>query len=386
MESFIQLRPGAPGRVRFGHPWVFANELVEPPDASWDGSVIPCRDAKGRVLGWGMVNHRSQIVWRKLAEREVVLDRGLLRERIQWAWERRGGGEAGPACRVVWSESDELPGLIVDRYGEVLAVQMLTLAMDQAGEWIADILVEVTGVENVLARNDAPVREKEGLPREVKVMRGEVPDVFEVEVAGLRMGVDLRAGQKTGMYLDQRKEYEAVAGMAAGRRVLDACCHGGGFGLASLRGGAISSLGVDSSEAAIDQARANAERNGLEAEFEVANVFDWFRQSRERWDLIVLDPPPFAPNRSKLEGALRGYRELNLQAMKALNPGGILATYACSHVMTYDLLRGVLEGAAGDARRAVRVLDIRRQPDDHPAMVTIPESEYLRGYFLGVVR
>jgi 23S rRNA (cytosine1962-C5)-methyltransferase len=386
MKPGIQLRRGAPGRVRFGHPWVFANELTGQPDPAWDGEVIPCRDARGRILGWGIVNSRSQIVWRKLAGESVKLDRPFFETALKRAWERRGGPEAPPVCRLVWSESDALPGLIVDRYEDILVVQTLTLAMDRHLRLIADILVELSGTSGIVARNDAPVRQKEGLSSEVKTLYGELPQQIWIPLAGLEMSVDLQAGQKTGLYLDQRLEYSRVASRAAGREVLDACCHQGGFALACLKAGATSAVGVDSSASALEAARRNADHNQLEAEFIEANIFDFFRgRGQQTWDLIVLDPPPFAPNRSKLEGALRGYRELNLQAMRALRPGGILATYACSHVVTYDILRDLLQQAAGDARRSMRVLDICRQPDDHPIMVSIPESEYLRGYLLEVV-
>jgi 23S rRNA (cytosine1962-C5)-methyltransferase len=247
--------------------------------------------------------------------------------------------------------------------------------------------VEATGAKEVIFRNDANIRKLEGLPAEVHTRSGRAWEPRWVRIDGFDYWLDLQGGQKTGFYLDQRQQHAVVARYAAGRRVLDAFCNQGSFALHCARAGAASVLGLDSAFDAVGQAKKNAERNGLPADFQGVNVFDWFTAQRDAapaWDLIVLDPPPFAKSKSALEGALRGYKELNLRAMKALAPGGILATYTCSHHMQDAQLREVLAESASDAKRRVHVLEFCHQPPDHPILVTMPESEYLRGYILRV--
>jgi len=383
MQPIIQLRKGATARVKQGHPWVFGNDLAQLPNPEWDGEVVACKDERGRHLGYGISNHASQIVWRKIANEPCQLNEDFFRARVTAAVDRRKGNSLE---RLIWSESDDLPGLIVDRYGDVLVLQCLTLAMDRHVDLIADLLIEVTGVGVIVARNDAPVRKKEGLACEVNVIRGQCPESTWLMLNGLELSVDLLGGQKTGLYLDQRDQYALVASYAKGRNVLDACCHQGGFALHCKQAEAASVTGVDSSEHALEQAKQNAMRNNLKIDWVEMNIFDFFRQREHAtlWDLIILDPPPFAPSKAKLESALRGYRELNLQAIKGLRNGGLLATYTCSHIMTYDLFRKVLVEAAADAGRQLRLREICRQPEDHPVLMNIPESEYLRGFLVEV--
>ena len=290
--------------------------------------------------------------------------------------------------RLVWSESDDLPGVVVDQFGNALVVQVQTLAMAKCEALLGDLLMELLRPVEIIFRNDAPIRRLEGLPLEVRTHSGRPWEPRWVAIDGLDYWLDLQGGQKTGFYLDQRAQHTVVAKYCAGKRVLDAFCNQGPFALQAARAGAAQVLGLDSAEDAIAAARRNAERNGLRAEFAVANVFDWFnepaREGEVPWDVIILDPPPFAKSKSALAGALRGYKEINLRALQRLAPGGVLATYTCSHHMHDAELRDVLAGAAADAKRKARVLEFCHQPPDHPVLLTMPESEYLRGYILQV--
>ena len=387
----MKLQPNARARVLQGHPWVFGNEVERLLPPEHDGEVVECRDRTGRLLGSGIYNSRSQIVWRRLSRERVALDEAYLRGAIERAVARRGimGRPAGRFTgRLVWSESDDLPGVVADSFGDVLVVQVQTLAFEKRSALLGDVLAQVTGAAEVVFRNDAPIRRLEGLPFEVHTRSGRPVEPRWTTIEGFDYWLDLQAGQKTGFYLDQRFQHAAVARYCRGGRVLDAFCNQGAFALHAARAGAAEVLGLDSAEDAIAAARRNAERNGVKADFQVANVFDWFnapdRSVEPLWDVIVLDPPPFAKSKSALEGALRGYKEINLRAMQRLVPGGLLATYTCSHHMQDAELRQVLAAAATDARRKVRAIEWAHQPADHPVLLTMPESEYLRGYLVRV--
>jgi 23S rRNA (cytosine1962-C5)-methyltransferase len=381
----FKLKPNANSRVLTGHPWVFANEVeaLLPPEC--DGEVVECRDRMGRMLGVGICNGKSQIVWRRLARDRVELDAAYLEGAIRRAVARRAPGEFR---RLVWSESDDLPGVVADQYGDTVVVQIQTLAMEKRSALIGDLLHRVVAPAEVIFRNDAPIRRLEGLPQEVHTRSGRPWEPRWAKIDGFDTWLDLMGGQKTGYYLDQRAQHPAVAKYCAGQRVLDAFCNQGSFGIHAARAGAAQVYGLDSAVEAVEAARRNAERNGVQATFEVANVFDWFNSPTNKpgpnWDVIILDPPPFAKSKSALEGALRGYKEINLRALQRLAPGGVLATYTCSHHMQDAELRSVLAGAAADARRRVKVLEFCHQPPDHPVLISMPESEYLRGYILRV--
>lgn len=385
MSVSLKLKPNALSRVLGGHPWVFANECEALLPGEHDGEVVECRDRTGRFLGSGICNSKSQIVWRRLSRERVTLDATYLRTALERAVARRK--DMGAFKRLVWSESDDLPGVVADQFGDTLVVQIQTRAMEKRTAVISDLLAELTGAAEIIFRNDANIRKLEGLTVEVHTRSGAAWEPRWVQIDGIAYWLDLQGGQKTGFYLDQRAQHAAVAKYAAGKRVLDAFCNQGSFALHCAKAGAASVLGLDSAFDTISQAKKNADRNGLKAEFIGANVFDWFTAQREAapaWDLIILDPPPFAKSKSALEGALRGYKELNLRAIKSLVPGGVLATYTCSHHMQDAQLREVLAEAAADAKRRVHVLEFCHQPPDHPVLVTMPESEYLRGYILRV--
>lgn len=384
-DASIKLKANVRARVLAGHPWVFANELEALAPSSHDGEVIELRDRTGRFVGSGIYNSKSQIVWRRLSRDRVQLDEAYIAGALTLALGRRGGLDPTANRRLVWSESDDLPGLVVDQFGDTLVVQIQTLALDRRTPEIIETLARLTGAAEIILRNDASIRRLEGLPLVVSTRSGQTWAPRWHRIDGFDYWLDLQNGQKTGFYLDQREQHAIVARHAKGRRVLDAFCNQGSFALHAARAGATQVRGLDSAFDAISQAKRNAERNGVAAEFESVNVFDYFGAKRdETWDLIVLDPPPFAKSKSALDGALRGYKELNLRALKALAPGGLLATYTCSHHMQDAELRSVLADAAADAKRKVQILEFCHQPADHPVLVTMPESEYLRGYIVRV--
>lgn len=379
----LKLKPNAKARVLAGHPWVFANEVESLLPSQWDGETVECRDRSGRFIGTGIYNSKSQIIWRRISRDRISLDEAFLREALERAIARR---TAAPARRIVWSESDDLPGVVVDQFGDTLVVQLQTMAMEKRSVLLGDLLAQQLQPAEIIFRNDAPIRRLEGLPYDVHTRSGRPWEPRWVTIDGFEYWLDLQNGQKTGFYLDQRAQHSAVAKYCRGGRVLDAFCNQGAFALHASRAGASMVLGLDSAEDAITAARTNATRNHAPAEFQAVNVFDWFndpaRASEPLWDVIVLDPPPFAKSKSALEGALRGYKEINLRALQRLAPGGVLATYTCSYHMQDAELRGVLAEAAGDARKKLRVLEWCHQPSDHPVLVTMPESEYLRGYIV----
>jgi 23S rRNA (cytosine1962-C5)-methyltransferase len=277
---------------------------------------------------------------------------------------------------------------VADQYGDTVVVQIQTLAMEKRSALIGDLLDRVLHPAEVVFRNDAPIRRLEGLESETHTRSGRPWEARWASIDGFEVWLDLMGGQKTGFYLDQRAQHAAVAKYCSGGRVLDAFCNQGSFGIHAAKAGAAAVLGLDSAPEAVAAARRNAEKNGVKAQFEVANVFDWLNDPSNKpgppWDVVILDPPPFAKSRSALEGALRGYKEINLRAMQRLAPGGVLATYTCSHHMQDADLRSVLAAASTDAKRRVRVLEFCHQPPDHPVLLSMPESEYLRGYILRV--
>lgn len=384
-QPSLKLRANARARALSGHPWVFANEVETLLPPAHDGEVVECRDRTGRLIGTGIYNSKSQIIWRRLSRDRVTLDAGYIRAAVERALARRAPGNAR---RLIWSESDDLPGVVVDQFGDTLVVQVQTLAMEKRSVLLGDVLAELVRPAEIVFRNDGPIRRLEGLPLEVHSRSGKSWEPRWVGVEGFDYWLDLQGGQKTGFYLDQRFQHAAVAKYCVGGRVLDAFCNQGSFALHAARAGATEVLGLDSAEDAIAAARRNAQQNGVAGatSFTVANVFDWFnapeRNVEPLWDVIILDPPPFAKSKSALEGALRGYKEINLRAVKRLVPGGVLATYTCSHHMQDAELRQVLAEVSADARRRLRVLEWAHQPVDHPVLAAMSESEYLRGYIV----
>lgn len=382
------LNKGVRHRILAGHPWVFATEVDRVEGKAEDGGTIEIRSSKGQSLGSAIYNSKSQIVARRYAREIVALDAALLDQRLDAALayrEQLAPSRPRTARRLVWSESDDLPGLIVDRYDDVLVVQMLTLAMARREEIIAGLLRKKTGCTIILSRNDAPVRQLEGLPLERKMLHGDYQPPTRVKIAGIDYELDLCSGQKTGFYLDQAANYGVVAACAKGRRVLDCFTNQGAFALGAMKAGAISCRAVDESAEALRSAEATARREKLEVEWIQANVFDLMRhyeQKRETFDLIVLDPPSFTKSKGNKASALRGYHELHLRALRLLTTGGILATFSCSHHVTAGDWDDLLERAAAETGSTLRLRSRLSQGPDHPVLVNVAETEYLRGYVL----
>ena len=382
------LNKGVRHRILAGHPWVFATEVDRVEGNAEDGGTVEIRSAKGESLGSGIYNSQSQIVVRRYATELVPLDAPLLGRRLDAALayrEQLAPTAPRMARRLVWSESDQLPGLIADRYDDVLVVQTLTLAMSRREEIIVDLLRKKTGCRVVLARNDAPVRQLEGLPVERTVLHGDYKAPTRVTIAGIDYELDLWSGQKTGFYLDQAENYAAVAACAKGRRVLDCFTNQGAFALSAMKAGTASCRAVDQSAEALKLAEATGKREKLKVEWIQANVFDLLRhyeQKRETFDLIILDPPSFTKSKGNKESALRGYHELHLRALRLLTGGGILATFSCSHHVTADDWDDLLQRAAAETGSTLRLRNRLGQSSDHPVLVNVPETEYLRGYVL----
>jgi len=374
-------------RILHGHDWVFAGEVLKTFGHPADGDVISLKDGRDRLIGSAIYNSKSQIVARRFSRRKQALDLDFFQRRIaQAAQYRIRRGVNLQLCRVVWSESDGLPGVIIDRYGDRFVLQTVTLAMDMRKDLICQALGHVFDATNIIERNDSPVRIAEGLSLTNSILSGERPEQdVEFEVAGVRLAADLLRARKTGFYLDQLPNYDAVAGYAANKRVLDCFTNEGAFALACARRGAAEVTGVETSSEGIVVARRNADRNGLQVQWIEDDVFRFLRteEKREReYDLIILDPPAFAKARKTLSDAIRGYKELHVRAFKLLSHDGVLATFSCSHHVSPSAFASVIREALVDARRSARQLRRFEQPCDHPILPTLPETEYFKGSLL----
>ena len=372
------------------HPWIFSGAVARVVGEPDDGDLVELRDAGGNLIGHGLLNRHSQIVVRLVNwERDQVPDTAFWRGRLKRALAGRAALAADTstdAFRLVFAEADGLPGLIVDRYGDYLAVQFLVLGMERLKEEIADLLMELAAPRGIWERSDAPARAKEGLSPTTGLLRGYPPPRrLEVVENGRRFLVDLAAGQKTGFYLDQRANRGRVSTYCAGHTVLDAFCYSGGFAVYAARAGAGPITLLDSSGDALALAAENLHLNGRDSAadtFLTADVFQQlrhFRAAGRRFEVIVLDPPKFAHTQADIPRAARGYKDINLLAMQLLSPGGILATFSCSGLVSADLFQKIVFGASVDAGRDVQVLERLSQGPDHPVLLTFPESEYLKG-------
>jgi 23S rRNA (cytosine1962-C5)-methyltransferase len=380
----IVVKPRA--RILHGHDWVFSSEVLKVFGKPADGDVISLKDGRDQLIGSAIYNSKSQIVGRRFSRRKQDLDLDFFKRRIAQAAEYRARRGVDPKlCRVVWSESDGLPGIIIDRYGDHFVLQTLTLGMDRRKDLIMNAIVDLFGDLTIIERNDVAVRRAEGLELRSGVLRGDASSPVEIVIGGLKFEVDLLHAQKTGFYLDQKQNYEVVAQYAEGRRVLDCFTNQGPFALACARAGALEVRGVEENSANIAAAKRNAARNNLEVEWMEQDVFQFLRaaeKAQSQYDLIVLDPPSFTKTKSGLRDAMRGYRELHVRVFKLLSRAGVLATFSCSHHVSENAFGQMIADALVDARRSARRLRRFEQAPDHPIVPTLPETEYFKGVLL----
>jgi 23S rRNA (cytosine1962-C5)-methyltransferase len=387
MNEVRVTRKGA-DRILSGHPWVFASDVADR-DGAQPGQAVKVADGRGRPLGTAHYSSTSEITLRMLSSQVEEIDRDFFLRRLRAAEDhRRAVVHHSDAYRVTHGEADLLPALVIDRYGDYLVMQTLDQGMDAAKNEIASCLQQIFQPRGIVARNDAAVRTKEQLPLECTAMAGEIPETVAVRMNGFSMRADLLRGQKTGIFLDQRENYVAAARYARGGKALDCFTSTGGFAL-HLAGHMETVEAVDSAAGALAIARSNAEANGLSnIEFNEADVFDLlagYAAARRQFSMVVLDPPAFAKSRRNLEPAAGAYKEINLRALRLLGPGGILVTCSCSHHVSEAMLLEIVAEASLDARRMLRVLERRTQSQDHPILLTVPETLYLKCLILEVV-
>lgn len=377
----LVIKPRA--RILHGHDWVYSSEVLKAFGDPQDGEIVSLKDGRDHMLGSAIYNSKSQIIARRFSRQRQFLDPDFFRRRIAQAVDYRARRGVNPRlCRLVWSESDGLPGVIVDRYGDTLVLQTLTLAMDRRKEVLVEALKTVLQPAAIIERNDAPIRKAEGMELTTGVLFGQAAPI-DIEVLDLQFQVDPLQGQKTGFYLDQIDAYATVAKWAQGRRVLDCFANQGAFALACAKQGAASVKAVEISGECVELLRNNATRNSLAVEAIEANVFDFLKEEERRsaqYDLIILDPPSFTKSKEKLQDAMRGYKEIHLRALKLLSPTGLLATFCCSHHVSAEIFMETVTGALVDAKKTVRKLHTFQQGFDHPILPTLPETEYLRGW------
>lgn len=390
----VRLASRGDGPAHGRHPWVFSGTVADVAGDPAPGAEVDVLDSTGVFVGRGLFNPHSQIRVRLYTWRDEPLDAAFFARRIQGAVALRHGplglGDPGGACRLVFSEGDGLSGLTVDRYGRHLVVQLTGLGLAERLDAILDALESAVAPDGIMLRTEKGMAEEEGLVLRDGPLRGSPPEEpIEIVEGGLSFAVDLRTGQKTGFYLDQRANRVRVSAYAAGRTVADVCSYSGGFAIAAARAGAAAVTAVDASASALDLARANAERNGVADRVETvrANAFDWLAEqgaSGRRFGMIVLDPPRFARSRRGIRSALQAYETLNRLALDCLEPGGVLATFSCSGRVTESDFQAAVGRAAAASGRPLRLLERLAQAPDHPVLATCPQSAYLKG-FLSIV-
>ncbi|HYL36552.1 MAG TPA: class I SAM-dependent rRNA methyltransferase [Bryobacteraceae bacterium] len=383
----VRVNRKAVARVASGHPWIFASDVLDRGQAA-GGDAVLVIDPKGAALGVAHYSDSSQICLRMLTDRAETIGRSFFLQRMAAAEaHRRRVVRDSTAYRLVHAEADQLPGLVIDRYGDCFTMQTLDQGMDRVKPDLVSCLEELFQPRAIVERNDAAVRKRESLPLQSGLLAGAVPETVVIEMNGLKLHADLLRGQKTGIFLDQRENYLAAARYAQGR-ALDCFTSSGGFAL-HLAAKCVQVEAVDSSAAGLELAARNREVNGIRnVEFREADVFDLLAghaAARRRFDVVVLDPPAFAKSRGHLEQAIRGYREINRRALELLASGGVLVTCSCSHHLSEAALLEIVAAASLDTRRKLRVLERRTQAQDHPILLTVPETMYLKCLFLEVL-
>lgn len=394
-QAAIRLKRGEGRSFKAGGPWIYDNEIGEITPNCEDGGIVRIEDYNGYVLGWGFLNRKSTIAVRVLSRKaDAVIDETFLEARVRAAWQYRKDTVETDSCRVIFGEADFLPGLVVDKFSDVLVVESLALGIDRLKDTILKALVKVLAedgiaIRGIYERSDAKVRLKEGMER----VKGFLSTPFDTKVEilenGVRYMVDVEEGQKTGYFLDQKYNRRAIQPLCRGKRVLDCFTHTGAFALNAAVAGAREVIGVDASETGVRQAEENARLNGVEdrVKFLCRDVFDLLPEmdrNGERFDVVILDPPAFTKSRDSVKKAVRGYREINLRGIRLVENGGYLATCSCSHFMTPELFTNTIAQAARDARRRLRQVEYRTQSADHPILWGADESYYLKFYIFQV--
>lgn len=380
----VIIRKGAHHRIENGHPWVYQTEVDTIEGDFAPGNIVDVLNARQRFIGRGYINPRSQIIVRILTREQEPIDREFFKRRIEAAWRYRQRFLSEPDyCRLIFGEADFLPALIVDKFGPVLVIQTLALGIDVYKDMIVSLLDELFMPDGIYERNDVPVRELEGLDQRKGYLKGEFPTTIRVLENGIPFWADIENGQKTGFFYDQRENRRLLKYFAQGAEVLDCFCHTGSFAVHAALYGAKSVTGVDISPQAIELAQRNAALSdvGDRCSFQTANAFDVLRKlsdEKRKYDVVILDPPAFTKSRGSLEGAVRGYKEINLRGLKLVRPGGFLVTCSCSYHIDRELFSAVVVDAARDAKRVIRQVEYRSQAKDHPTLPGAPETNYLK--------
>lgn len=391
MSYRVYLKKNEEKRIAAGHPWVYANEVQRIEGEGKNGEIAVVYDYKGNFLGKGFINHLSKILVRIfIRNKNENADRELFVKRIKAAVEYREKLGYSNCYRAVFGEADGLPALIVDKYSDVLSIQVLSLGMEKVKDEIISALVEVFNPRGIYERSDAAVRKKEGLLLFKGKIYGEFDPRVTIEENGLKMIADLENGQKTGYFLDQKENRMAIRKYSKNARVLDCFCNVGGFSLNAAAGGASEVIALDISEKALADVRENAILNGFEdiVKTECGDVFEKLREYKrngEQFDLVVLDPPAFCKSANDVKNAYKGYKDINISGLKLVKSGGFLVTASCSHYMTASLFEKMLKEASRESGRGVRMVEIKSQAPDHPALLAADETTYLKFYVLHVI-
>lgn len=395
-EAIVTLKKGEGRMLKSGGLWIFDNEIASILGSFEDGDIVAVHDFDGYGLGKGFINRNSKIRVRMMTRnRHQEIDEAFLKMRVQEAWDYRKKVSDTGSCRVIFGEADFLPGLVVDKFSDVLVVQSLALGIDRLKDQIVELLKEVLAadgikIRGVYERSDAKVRRQEGM----ELYKGFIGEAFdtnvEIEENGVRYMVNVKDGQKTGFFLDQKYNRKAIQHLCKDAKVLDCFTHTGSFALNAGYGGAKEVTGVDASELAVEQAILNSKLNGMEdrVKFICRDVFELLpelEEKGEKFDVVILDPPAFTKSRNSVKNAVKGYREINLRAMKLVRDGGFLATCSCSHFMTYELFTQTIHQAARNVHKRLRQVEYRTQAPDHPILWAAEESYYLKFYVFQVV-
>ncbi len=389
--SKVILIKGKHQRILSGHPWVYGNQIETVQGIVEPGEIVEVYDGKKFFLGKGYYNEKSQIRIRLLTrQREEEINKNFFKRRITSCWNYRKQLGYIENYRLVFGEADFLPALVIDKFGDLFVIQTLSLGMDRWKTTIATVLEELFSPKGIYERNDVPVRKLEGLTEQKNFLSAPFPTKFEINEDGVKLFVDVENGQKTGFFLDQKENRKALQFISEGANILDCFCYTGSFALFAAKFGARHVLGLDVSESAVAQAKENALLNNFEniCEFQTANAFDelpqWVKE-KKIFDVIILDPPAFTKNRSGIEAASRGYKEINLRAMKLIRKGGFLVTFSCSHFMEPGVFFEMISQAASNAGKTIRQVAYLSQSKDHPIVWNIEETSYLKGFVLQVL-